>query len=209
MRLKPRPRRVVPAPKGAAPKPAPPEAPPAPPTLPLAAVWREATQLYANAKGMRPRRSWWFGLSERAGGDRLSKVTERPAARRLAGRLAQLSDVDARLFETRAALNLDQALAAMRVTLVMNLTLPVATVLFVNGLLPGGITGFFGLDEGDVALLGVAIGLAALSIGGLLWYVFAGLQQARDLHHLALLDAARRGHRPGMLSSADSIDARV
>ena len=189
MRLKGRRRIVLPA------KPEAPPTPAKPKTLDLDEVWGEATTLYANKRALRLSRSWFTkGMAERAGGDRLSVMRRRPGAKRVAHLLEGLSDPDLRVFHARAAINLEQAVAATRLTVLYNISVPLGVVLLVNELAPNLVALVFA-DSGP-AVTGAAwsgllalLGLVFLAI----WFCFAGVHQARDLYHLATLAMARRG----------------
>ena len=184
MRLKARRRVVVPA--------KPEEAPAAPPTLPLEEVWREADAAYANRKAMKPRRGWWAGTPERVPPGRVRALLHAPAAKTVAPLIARLSDGDFRVFQARAAVNLEQAVAALRLCVLVNVSAPVGAILLANALFPGSLIEAFD-DRGVLigALCGLVVGVVYLLL--LFWYAYAGTHGARDLHHLTLVEAARRG----------------
>ena len=186
MRLKPRRRVVVPA--------KPPEAPPTPkPTLALDDAWGEASALYANRKGMKLTRAGFFGLPSRLLPDRVAKLKGAPGAKRVRHLLGLLSDSDLRVFHTQAAIGLEQATAAARTCLIVNVSAPIGFLVLLNSLLPGSLeeTYFSGGSLSIGFLVGTAI--AAVGVPLVVWYAFAGVQQARDLYHLATLEMARRG----------------
>ena len=190
MRLKPRRRVVVPA--------KPPEAAPAPkPTLDLDAVWDEATALYANRRGMRASGAWAVGMSARAHGGRLAQMRARPAAKRVRHLLEGLSNRDLRVFHARAAINQEQAVAATRLTVLANVSVPLALVLLVGELAPGIWDWVFRNEEPSIVVMSLAGLIGGLTaVGAVIWYAYAGVHQARDLYHLATLEMARRGLAP-------------
>ena len=188
MRLKAR-RRVVLPPK-------PPEVvqSPAPkPTQDLDEAWAEASALYANRKGMRLSRAGFFGLPSRLLPDRVAKLKDAPGAKRVRHLLGLLSDADLRVFHAQAAIGLEQATAAARTCLLVNVSVPIGFLVLLNSLLPGSLEETYFSDAAlAVGFLSGAAALAA-SISLVVWYAFAGVQQARDLCHLATLEMARRG----------------
>lgn len=184
MRLKPRRRVVVPA------KPA--TAPP-PRTQDLEDAWGEASILYANRRGMRIGRHWGYGVSERLFPDRFDRLVGRAGAKRVSHLLCLLSDADLRVFQTRAAISHEQAVAGARMTLILNVSGPIGFVVLLTNLLPGGAEAAFA-GEPEI-LVGFLVGavVAAAILLFLVWYAFAGVHQARDLYHLATLEMAKRG----------------
>lgn len=191
MRLKGRRKVVIPA------KRAPVESAPPPAqlrqTLDLDDVWTEAAKLYANQRGMKLSRAAWAGLPERLLPDRLAKLTGKQSAKRVSHLLSLLSDSDLRLFHTRAAINVEQAVAAIRLFLIFNISGPVGLVVLITALVPGGTLDAFFSSPGRLlgGLVGVAIAVPFLT--WMIWFAFAGVHQARDLYHLATLEMAKRG----------------
>ena len=187
MRLKPRRRVVLPAKPPEAAKPAP------PPTLDLDEAWDEASGLYANRKGMRLSRVGVFGLPSRLLPDRVAKLTGAAGAKRVRHLLGLLSDPDLRVFHARAAIGLEQATAAARTCLIVNVSAPIGFFVLLNSLLPGSIEETYLSDPVTAAFFVSGAFVAALGVSIVVWYAFAGVQQARDLYHLATLEMARRG----------------
>lgn len=185
MRLKGR-RQVVAA-KPAATTPAP------PPTQDLEAAWAEGSALFANRRGMKLSGLMFAGLPERLLPNRFAKLVGHPRAKRAAHLLGLLSDRDLRIFQARAAIGLEQVVAAMRLFLVFNVSGPVGLVLLIGALLPEDVVTAYLAQPG--ALLGgfVAAAVALPLYAWLIWYAFAGVHQARDLYHLATIEMAKRG----------------
>lgn len=172
-----------------------------PPTLDLEEAWAEAAALFSNRRGMRVRGNWLYGISERAFADRFARATRRPGAKRVSHLLGLLSEADLRVFHARSVINHEQAVAGTRFTLIANVSVPVGLILLLNALFPRQVEAL--LTGGD---LGAFIALAALVIGPILlffeaWYCYSGVQQARDLSHVATLAMARRGLAPTQMAT--------
>lgn len=175
-------------------------------------VWKEAARLYANRSGMRVRRSWLSGVGERVGFDRLGTVTRRPVAKRVNERLGGLSDADMRVFHAYATVNLEQASGALRLSLIVNVSLPVGLILLLNALLPDGLAGLHVVrTASDAGWLYWTISLSLLLavVAALVWYCYAGVHQARDLYHLSSIELARRGLAGAALSDQNPMEARL
>ena len=158
-------------------------------------LWREAMHLFSNFRGMRPHRSWMSGLSVGTGPKRLERLTASKAARQLMPKLEALSDRELVMFRTYARINLEQAEAAMRLSLIANITIPVGFLVILNQFFPGTVQEAFDY-AGVEAMLG-GIGAAAVVLLLLIWYSYAGVFQARDISHLAAIAAAKRGVASG------------
>lgn len=154
-------------------------------------LWREATRLFSNVKAMRPRKSWASGLSVGTGPKRLERLMGSKGAAQLMPKLEALSDRELVIFRTYARINLEQAEAAMRLSLIANITIPVGFLVILNQFFPGTVQELFAYAGVDAMLFG--IGLAAAALLMLIWYSYAGVFQARDISHLAAIAAARRG----------------
>lgn len=153
-------------------------------------VWREATELFSNLRGMRPRSSWLTGLSVGAGRGRLKQLLTSSEAKKLTPRLEALPDAEFAVFRSYAQVNLEQAQAAVRLSLIANITIPVGFLVLVNQFFPGSVRSLVSYVGVDAMLLGL------LSAGSLLffaiWYCYAGVFQARNLEHLTVIAAAKR-----------------
>ena len=168
-----------------------PKAPP--PSLDLEEAWAGAAALFANRRGMRVSRTGFFGVPSRLLPDRVAQVIGAPGAKRARHLLGFLSDGDLRVFHARAAINLEQAVAGARASLVFNVSAPVAFLVLLNTILPGSIAETYFSDPVIARASIAALGLFGIVILLIVWYAFAGAQQARDLYHLATLEMARRG----------------
>ena len=154
-------------------------------------LWREAMRLFSNFRGMRPRRSWMSGLSVGTGPKRLERLTSSKAAAQLMPKLETLSDRELVIFRTYARINLEQAEAAMRLSLIANITIPVGFLVILNQFFPGTVQELFDYTGVEAMLGGIAA--AAVVLLMLIWYSYAGVFQARDISHLAAIAAGKRG----------------
>lgn len=179
------------------------ESPRASPQANVTRAWREAMTLYSNARGMRPRPNWLTGIADRMPSDRVERLERTKDAQRLCAIFERLDDAEMRQFRTRAEVNLDQAVAAMRLSLVVNMSAPVGFILVLNQVLPGRLAETL-LGLGPLVFLGsITIFIVTLVI--FLWYCYAGVAQARDVRHLCLLEGARRGAAEHTGSSTEEI----
>ena len=154
-------------------------------------LWREAMHLFSNFRGMRPRKSWASGLSVGTGPKRLERLTGSKGAAQLMPKLEALSDRELSIFRTYARINLEQAEAAMRLSLIANITIPVGFLVILNQFFPGTVQKVFEYSGPEAMLAG--FGLVAVILLMLIWYSYAGVFQARDISHLAAVAAAKRG----------------
>ena len=153
-------------------------------------VWQETTVLFSNLRAMRPRRSWLTGLSVGTSPKRLDRLTQSRSAAQLMRRLLAMTPADFAVYRAYAHVNLDQAEAAMRLSLIANITIPVGFLVIVNQFFPGSIQQLLTI-VGPAAMLG-GVGCAAFLLVFLIWYSYAGVFQARDIVHLTAIAAARR-----------------
>ena len=158
-------------------------------------VWQQADGLFSNLRGMRPRLSWLTGLSVAAGRKRVERLTGSAGAARLMPKLAALSHEEFAVFQSYAQVNLEQSEAAMRLSLIANVTIPVGILVIANQFFPGIVQGFIDYSGTDATL--AALGAAGTALFLAIWYCYAGLFQARDLAHLTVIAAARRSSPNG------------
>ncbi len=168
-------------------------------------VWAEATSLFSNVRGMRPRRSWFTGLSVGAGRHRLERLTRSKAAGKLMPRILALPDAEFAVFRTYVQVNFEQAQSAMRLTLIANITIPVGFLVIANQFFPGLVQDFIDFTSLDATL--IALGTAGAALCLAIWYCYAGVFQARDLAHLTAIAAAKRGADPQTGVNGDDIDS--
>ena len=148
--------------------------------------WKPLAEIFTNLSAIRPRRTWLgTGMSERLGAYRMDRLLRSREAVRFDAAVAGLSRDDLRRLSGMARINLEQAQAASRITIFLNVTILVAALVLSNQLAPGWLrllweTGDAGLRvtiaTGAVALMGVWAGVSAYSWGG--------VAAARDLKHL-------------------------
>ncbi len=173
-------------------------------------VWREVARLFGNRHGMRPKRRWLFGYSSRIGADRIDLLCSTPAARRLCELVEPLDRAAFAALLTRSLVNLEQARAGFRVSLVGNITVPLGALAIYNQIEPGAVARWLGGGplEDRVLVAAVFGGTALLILAGMFW-AHAGLSAARDLNHLLhLIGAARRdGAAGGSAPAAEDEEA--
>ncbi len=159
--------------------------------------WQHIAELFKASSAMRPSQAWFNGVSTRLDFKRVEKMQSTKRAKALKAYLGGLSNQRIKTLRTYAAINQEQTLAAFRVTLLGNVSVPILLLTFANQITDGGITAIFKrLHENDpmffYALLGGTMGAVA-AIALIAIYALANLNQARDVRHLLDLTAAERG----------------
>jgi len=169
--------------------------------------WEKIQALFPARRAMRPNKAWYNGLSTRLGRDRLTNLLSTPSAGHLAAILDQCSDERLKALRTYAAINLEQATSAFRVTMIGNVTTPIILLSIAHQLTDGGVGKIFELiHQGDVSVMfGMVFAFIFLGliIFFVLVYALACLNQARDIRHLIDLFAADRGVYFGLEDSGD------
>ncbi len=153
-------------------------------------AWREAMTLFSNARGMQIKPNWLTGIADRMSSDRVARLENTKAAHRLGIILAQLDDAEMRQFRARAEVNLDQAIGAMRLTLVVNFSTPIGFILIANQIFPGRLGEAMQLLDPPYLFIFFAAFVVTLVL--FVWYCYAGVAQARDVRHLCMLESAKR-----------------
>jgi hypothetical protein len=100
-----------------------------------------------------------------------------------------------RRFLQRTEINLERAAAALRLNLVVNISVPIGALVIVNQLFPTSVSNFvaeYGMD----AVIATAAGVLFLLLFSI-WYSYCCVTQARDLAHLTRLYAVRQVDAPG------------
>lgn len=156
-------------------------------------AWELATGLFANIKAMRPRLGWLTGVSMDTGADRIQRLLRQPRAAALRNILEKLDEDSLRRFLQRTEINLERAAAAMRLNLVVNISVPVGVVVLFNQLFPALVASFVD-DYGIGAFINFVICLLLLVMLSI-WYSYCCVTQARDLAHLTRLYCGRRFDR--------------
>ena len=151
-------------------------------------LWNQIAPVFSNRAFMRPHRIWFAGVSERTGFDRMTRLTKSAAARKLAPLVAGLDRVQLGRLVVRSLLNQDQALSALRLTLVANISVPLGALVLINQFLPGSI-GDLIRSLPPVAVLVPLLMMVSLLVG-VIWFAYAGVAAARDLNHLLRLHLA-------------------
>ena len=162
--------------------------------------WARLRRCFTVWDAVRPKPHWNRGFSERMGPDRLAKLVEGGAARKAARVLDGLDARELRRLRVAADVNLEQAQAAARITILINITIVVASFVLLNQLFPGFLMRMW--DRADPAWRGgivagfVVFPLVCIWVGS---YGYAVVASARDLKHVVELHLA--GMEDGRLST--------
>ena len=166
-------------------------------------IWSLFELKFSNLRGMQPGFGNLVGVSNRTYPKRVSQLEGRKAAAFVREKTQSLSRADLNLLLTKAIVNQEQAVAALRLTLIANVTIPLGGLLAFSQVLPevAEDARLFLSDGGalSAALGGTVVGLVLLA----LWYVYAGVAQARDLLHILKIEMARRGEAGDMAMDED------
>jgi len=151
-----------------------------------------------------------FGFNLRTRANRVSHLRHSANGRYLSTRLEALSDQGLSFFLGLATVNKEQAEAAFRYTAIVNFTAPITLIVFLSQVLDGGVMGVYteASPFQQNVLLITAIAFVAC-VNGLITYAYIGVQTARDIHHLAFLEQARRGGRGVMADVEDEAPISV
>ncbi len=169
-------------------------------------LWREIAKIFANRAFMRPHSSWFAGLASRSGFDRLAQLTGSRPARRVAPLLAGLGRAQLRRLLVCSVINQDQAMSALRLTLVANISVPVSGLVLTNQFFPGSVEEVL-ISLPPMAVLAPLVAMLSILIG-ILWFAYAGVAAARDLNHLLRLRLSEIDSSDGGLdAAADDVEA--
>lgn len=159
--------------------------------------WVEIQKLFPAWAALKPTSAWVNGISSRLVGSRLSRLLKGARVEALTLLIDQKSDERIKALRTFAAVNLEQATAAFRLTMIANVSAPILLLTITHQLIDGGLGRLLAeIHENDPIIItgmvsGAAIG--ALLLLGVAFYALANLNQARDIRHLIDLLAAERG----------------
>lgn len=156
-------------------------------------IWLLFERKFSNLRGMRPGFGNLVGVSNRTYPKRVSQLEMCAGADLVREKTYGLSKTDLNVLLTKAIVNHEQAVAALRLTLIANVTIPLGGLLAFSQVLPevAEDARLFLADGGAFSAIlgGTVVGLVLLA----LWYVYAGVAQARDLLHILKMEMARRG----------------
>jgi len=159
--------------------------------------WDHIAGLFKAGAAMRPTLTWFNGMSSRMEYLRMEKLQNTKQAKTLQAYLSGLADKRVKTLRTFAAVNQEQTLAAFRLTVIGNVSVPILLVTFFNQVTEGGVTDIFrSIRSEDPAIFAFLIsGLigAIVAISLMVIFAIANLGQARDLRHLIDIHAAERG----------------
>ncbi|WP_428409725.1 hypothetical protein [Hyphococcus sp.] len=164
-------------------------------------AWEQATKLFATPKAMRPRLSWLSGVSVDTGADRIQRLLRQSRKRVLYDLLNGLEGAALRCFLQRTEINLERAAAALRLNLVVNISVPVGALVLLNQLFPAVVANFVD-DYGMGAFINFVICLLILVLLSI-WYSYCAVTQARDLAHLTRLYVSRHFSTTGAHADYD------
>ncbi|MFN7164407.1 MAG: hypothetical protein ACK4P2_06260 [Hyphomonas sp.] len=152
------------------------------------ALWHKIAPIFSNRAFMRSNASWFSGLASRSGADRMTKLTRSRPAQRLKPLIAGLDRRRLGCLLVRSEINHDQAMSALRLTLVVNISVPVGALVLMNQFLPGSVETFL-RDLPPLAVI-APLAMMLLLLIGVIWFAYAGVFAARDLNHLLRISHA-------------------
>ena len=167
-------------------------------------LWREARALFSHTGALRPRLNWFTSMSSRTGPRRLEALTGSRQARRLWHLLLNSSAYELRRFAVRAQVNHEQAKAALRINVIVNISVPLGLLVLLQEVVPALGEALVELVELSTLILAGSIGLGLLLLS--LWHAYKLTAQAQDLHHIALLALAERDIAPPAGGAPDTED---
>lgn len=161
-----------------------------------AAVWNRIAPVFSNWAFMRPDATWLSGVASRTGPSRILKLRRSRPALRLVPLVAGLRRAQLGRLVVLSEINHDQAMSALRLTLVANISGPIGALVLVNQFLPGSVEDFLRSLPPLALFLPLSVILSMLI--GVIWFAYAGVAAARDLNHLLRISyAAAGGSVPG------------
>jgi len=140
---------------------------------------------------------WISGVSPRMRARRIKALFDLPAAGPLAALLDQRNDRRIKALRTYAAINMEQAAAALRMTVIVNVSIPVIILTILSQTTSGRFwTDVLAIVSDDSSGLLALIATFLTVIILLFFFIGAGAKRlgtARDIRHLIDLLAADRG----------------
>ena len=161
--------------------------------------WDEIQALFPARKGIR-RQSFENGMSSRLSGKRMKRLMGSDSAQKLDALLSERGLERVKALRTFASINHEQALAAFRITVVTNVSIPVILLTVMNILAPNlldSLRNLFNIIANVSFQTQLApvlfLSVVALWTATFLTYAVLCLGQAREIRHLIDLHAAERG----------------
>ena len=151
-------------------------------------LWPEIAKAFSNRAFMRVSPSWFSGLGDRAGVSRLERMQTTRAAKTLTRLTAGLSRTRLQRLLVMSEVNQEQAVAALRLTLVANISIPVGFLVLFNQFQPGSIQKL--IESTSALAIIVPLVMVLTLLVGVLWFAYAGVDASRDLNHLLRLNLA-------------------
>lgn len=142
---------------------------------------------------------WVFfnGLSTRVGSKRLTRMMTGDGPNRLRAIINSVSDERIKALRVVADVNHEQTSSAFKLTMVANVSAPLAFLAVLHQLIPGGLSQIWSTFQSDDKFfihwnIGVATA-AGIMLLFVVTYALASLGQARDIKNLIDIYAAERG----------------
>jgi len=163
----------------------------------LAEKWERIAALFRTRNALKTRRVWFTGMSARMGKQRITALRETKQAKALFDIVKGVSRSDVKALRTFAAINQEQAVAAYKVTMIANVSIPIGVLALIHQLSPDGlgalILSIYGDEQTGLFALITASTIAVIGILFISLYSLGNLNQARDIRHLIDLYAAEQG----------------
>lgn len=159
--------------------------------------WDRIQALFPARKAIRPGNAMLNGVSTRLGAKRLTRMMTGTAQKALREIIHSASDQRVKALRVVADVNHEQTSTAFRLTMIANVTAPLAFLAVLHQSLPKGLSQVWSYIESEGQFFiwwnfGLAILLAVL-IAFLITWALANLGQSRDIKNLIDIYAAERG----------------
>jgi|GEM_PF-3383947 len=163
--------------------------------------WDRLSKIFTNLSSVRVRSNWFTtGMSSRIGPQRVQALLKDKRTHALDAIIKRNSADDIARLISIARVNHEQAQAAFRITILLNVTIIIGGLLLSNQIVPGWIVNIVnGEDRGMRAgLLTFLISIPFVA-GSIATYSWGGVASARDLLHL--LELRLSGMEDGRLDT--------
>jgi len=169
--------------------------------------WAEIEALFPAYAGMKPSMTWFNGVSSRLKVKRLSRLMSSSSAKKLVIYLNGCAPDRVKTLRTFAAVNLEQAMSAFRLTMIANVSGPILFLTVLHQLIDGGLGRLLSKihqnDPGQILGMAIGAGVGSIFLLFVAFYALAHLNQARDIRHLIDVFAAERGIFFGLEDTED------
>ncbi len=167
-------------------------------------LWDDIVALFSNKIGSRHAvKVMTTGLSPRLGHLRVRNLEKTESAQKLNELTRDLALEDLKYLYSRAIVNKDQAEAAARITIALNVSFVVGAIFFLNLISPNFLNiALENIIEGKAPfyLIFFTAVMALYMVFGIFHFArsFAATNTARDLENLLHMELAKRGHYPAL-----------